>query len=149
MLIDCIDIIYFFKYFKCILCFEIKFFYYFISDFSTTVEEAVTTPKVIEETTTTPEPKEATTTTPEPKKEEIFLPQNTSIIQGIFSPRETSINEDANVKAAFNEFRKTQRKGKIIILIDTQSFKKLNFFSILILKFNIISIVHKRKNLYV
>ncbi len=105
MLNDCIDIIYFFKYFKCILCFEIKSFYYFISDFSTTVEEAVT-PKVIEETTTTPEP----------KKEEIFLPRETSIIQDIFSPRETSINEDANVKAAFNEFRKTQRKGKIIIL---------------------------------
>jgi hypothetical protein len=40
------------------------------------------------------------------------LPRETSIIQDIFSPRETSINEEA----AFNEFRKTQRKGKIIIL---------------------------------
>jgi hypothetical protein len=99
----------FLKDFKCIQCFEIKFFYYFISDFSTTVEEAVT-PKVIEETTT-PETG-ISTTTPEPKKEEIFLPRETSIIQDIFSPRKTSINEEA----AFNEFRKTQRKGKIIIL---------------------------------
>ena len=50
------------------------------------------------------------------QKEDIFLPRETSITEDIFSPRETSITEDANVKAAFNEFRKTQRKGKIIIL---------------------------------
>ena len=81
------------------------------------IEETTTTPEHKEETTTTPEPKEETTTTPEPKKEEIFLPRETSILQDIFSPRETSINEDANVTAAFNEFRKTQRKGKIIIFL--------------------------------
>ena len=65
--------------------FKIKFFYYFISDFSTTanevetkvVEEAVQTPKVIEETgttwTTTPETGITWTTTPEPKEGEIAL----------------------------------------------------------------------------
>ena len=75
--------------------FKIKFFYYFISDFSTAtnkaetkvVEEAVQTPKVVEEAvqtpnvteetgttwTTTPETGITWTTTPEPKEGEIAL----------------------------------------------------------------------------
>ena len=65
--------------------FKIKFFYYFISDFSTAtnkaetkvVEEAVQTPNVTEETgttwTTTPETGITWTTTPEPKEGEIAL----------------------------------------------------------------------------
>ncbi len=76
--------IFFKKILNVFYVFEIKFFYYFISDFSTTTNEAETkvveeavpiqTPQVIEETgttwTTTPETGITWTTTPEPKAKE-------------------------------------------------------------------------------